>query len=187
MKKLWKNLKEKKAAEKTKKLEERALQYIQENEKLERLIGPLSENKSELSKQQEDSTTAEINLAFMDSRDNSTIKETKVGTNDEAGNDSKEKIIYNVKPDRFGPADMQLSMTMGKHAKNKVCYRCGSNGHIPHICKMGKINTKQKNKIAKRCNFCRKRGHIKKKLSVKTKMLEMDGRKFSVKCGNHIT
>ena len=134
----------------------------EENKKLERLIEPLLENKSELSKQQDDSINAEISLAFIDFRDNSTIKETKVCTNDETGNDPKEKIIYDVRPDRLGPEDMQPSITMGKNAKTKVCYKCGLNGHIAHNCKTGKINTKQKNKIAKRCNFCRKRGHIKR-------------------------
>jgi len=50
------------------------------------------------------------------------------------------------------------------------------------------VETKDgKFKIAKRCNFCRKKRTYKEKLSVKTKILEMDGRTISVKGGNHIT
>jgi len=133
MKKFWKNRKEKKAAEKPKKLEERAFRYIQENEKLKRLIKTPLENESELSKQQEDSTTVEINLAFMDSRDNSTKEEIKVGTNDKTGNNPKEKIIYNVRPD-------VLERNQSTHS----------------------VNERPVKRSRKRCHFCRKRGHLQK-------------------------
>jgi len=133
MKKFWKNRKEKKAAEKPKILEERAVRYIQEYEKSKRLIKTLEENESELSKQQEDSTTAEINLAFMDSRDNSTKEEIKVGTNDKTKNNPKEKIIYNVRPDV--PERNQSTPS---------------------------VNERPVKRSRKRCHFCRKRGHVQK-------------------------
>ena len=50
--------------------------------------------------------------------------------------------------------------TIEGNKRNKICYKCGLNGHIAHNCKTGKIIVKQKNRIVKRCNFCRKRGHI---------------------------
>jgi len=177
MKKLLNAMKKKKSGNRVRKLEKRALQYIQQNEKLERQIASLPENISEFSKQQDGSKTAEISLVLADSKGNSAMKKSKTYATDKTGNDPKEKIVYNVRPDRLGPKDMQPSITMDKNAKTKVIYKCGLNGHIAHNCKTGKINTKQKNKIAKRCNFCRKRGHIKRNCLARQRCWEwMEGR-----------
>ena len=59
-------MKKKKSGNRVKKLEKRALQYIQENEKLERQIESLPENVSEFSKQQDGSKTAETSLVLTD-------------------------------------------------------------------------------------------------------------------------
>jgi len=162
MKKRWNKIKEKRRDNRIKKLEKRAFQYIQENAKLERQIESLTGKEFELSKQQDGSKTAEASLVLKDSKGNSAVKESKTYATDKTENDPKGRVVYNIRPDRLGPEDIQPSITMCKNAKTKGCYKCGLNGHIDHNFKTGKRNAKQKNNIAKRCNFCRKRGHIKR-------------------------
>jgi len=136
MAKWWKNLKEKEAAEKIKKLEERALQYIQENEKLERLIEPLLENKSELSKQQENSETTET---ITDSVDKEYYTEVKKKTKKKLnkcnghGHNRGEESPKKIRPDILEQDQSTYS-----------------------------VNERPVKRSRKRCHFCRKRGHLQK-------------------------
>jgi len=136
MKKWWKNLKEKEAVEKITKLEEQALQYKQENKKLKRLIEPLLGNKSELSKQQENSETTEIIKDSVDKENYTEVKKKikkKSNKGNGHGHNRGEKSPKKTRPDI--PERDQSTYSIKKRPAKRS---------------------------RKRCHFCRKRGHLQK-------------------------
>jgi len=134
MKKAWNEMKERRFDKRTEKLKNQALQYIQENENLERHIAEL-----------QGSNTAEIMEPTRKNDDEN--KKTKNCTEPPEKSNNKEISQRESK-----------SEIASKHDSKSETKESDENGRKSII----PTNKRPRKRSTKRCHLCRKRGHIKK-------------------------
>jgi len=165
-------MKEKRFDRRTKKRAKQALQYIQKIEKLERHIAELQGDTAWLPNQERNLETTET-IVISGDRKCYPIKkeEPEKHVNNKTGHDREEKSVNTVRPD--GPCQEGMKPGATKRKENVKKTRCETpiigESRLTKVQIKTVTNQRQRNKIIKRCHFCRKRGHIKKYCPIKRK------------------
>jgi len=164
MRKAWNAMKEKRFEKKTQKLEEKALHYLQENEKLERhIVKTLEEIPRRPQEQKENLTTTEITTNSADGKSLAVKKKKSIKFEDHKAGHDKEEFSHATRPDELREEDTKPNITLSEENEKKT------KGEGPTREKTSltdqntsHINKRTRKRSRKRCHLCRKRGHIKK-------------------------